>query len=389
MYAALPTKTIEMKIRSELYEMENRMETREKESKPNVYNTGRFTEETEIENCTGIIETGNYPEKPETDLNAKTQETANAPEIPEVSIQTENSEAENSEAKNSEAKNIKETPKVKNIIFIGRTESGESADESKESTVSATSEEKINTGELLSDMPERLKRNKAGKTSAVPVEKPVLRKTGPAQPRPRKMPAAGYTGKLRSGFTVNQEIYGTGIPAAATGQKAQKTQKTSMIKDLLYLLLKIATIALVFTLLLTFLFGVVRYQEPSMAPMIKDGDLVIFYRYTQSGYLPRDVIALDYEGNRMARRVVATAGDTVDITVSGLVINGALQQETEIYNKTEQYQDGISFPIVVPEGHVFVLSDHRTGATDSRIFGSVKIENTLGKVMAVIRRRNI
>jgi signal peptidase I len=162
-----------------------------------------------------------------------------------------------------------------------------------------------------------------------------------------------------------------------------------VLKDLLFLLLKIALIALTFLLLFTFLFGILRYQEPYMTPAIKDGDLVIFYRYTKVGYLPQDALALKLNGQTQVRRVVATAGDTVDITADGLKINGALQQETEIYQQTERYEEGVSFPLTVPEGEVFMLGDSRTGATDSRMYGCVKVEDTLGKVMAVIRRRSI
>ena len=158
-------------------------------------------------------------------------------------------------------------------------------------------------------------------------------------------------------------------------------------KDLVSLLLKAAVIAMAFVLLFTFLFGLIRYQEPSMDPAIKDGDLVIFYRYTKVGYLPQDVIVLERNGKMQVRRVVATAGDVVDITENGLSINGSIQQETGIYQKTERYVDGVDFPLTVLDGQVFVLGDSRGGATDSRIYGSVEIKDTLGKVIAVIRRR--
>ena len=177
--------------------------------------------------------------------------------------------------------------------------------------------------------------------------------------------------------------------AVAGREKKSMPRKSSVWKDTLFLLAKIAVILLVFVALSTFLFGLERYKEPSMAPAIKDGDLVIFYRYTKVGYLPQDTIMLEHEGQKQARRVVAIAGDVVDITEYGLVINGALQQEPEIFQKTERYAEGISFPMTVPEGQVFVLGDSRSGATDSRIYGSVYIEDTLGKVMAIIRRRSI
>jgi signal peptidase I len=160
-------------------------------------------------------------------------------------------------------------------------------------------------------------------------------------------------------------------------------------KDLSRLAAKVACIALAFTLLFTFLFGLIRCREPSMAPAVKDGDLVLFYRYTKSGYLPQDALVLRQGGRSQVRRVVATAGDTVDITEDGLVVNGALQQEPGIYQKTERYQEGVDFPLTVPEGQVFVLGDSREGAADSRLYGCVKIKDTLGKVTAVIRRRSI
>jgi len=161
-------------------------------------------------------------------------------------------------------------------------------------------------------------------------------------------------------------------------------------KDLVFLLVKIGVIVLIFVLLSTFLYGIVRYYEPSMSPTVKDGDIVVFNRYIhEEGYHPREVIALVYDGETQIRRVVATAGDIVDINEDGLVINGALQQEPEIYSPTERYADGVSFPLTVPERHVFVLGDSRTNATDSRIYGCVSIGDTLGKVMTVIRSRGI
>ena len=187
------------------------------------------------------------------------------------------------------------------------------------------------------------------------------------------------------------------VKAGTANEKARKSQEmpekkpqaVPLWKELLFLVLKIAVILLIFAALFTFFFGLARYAEPSMYPAIKDGDLVIYHRYTKYGYLPQDTIILKHNGQIQARRVVATAGDVVDINEDGLAINGAMQQEMGIYQKTERYAEGVSFPLTVPEGFVFVLADSRSGATDSRIYGPVEIDDTLGKIMAVIRRRSI
>ena len=173
------------------------------------------------------------------------------------------------------------------------------------------------------------------------------------------------------------------------GEMTDRPQLKPVWKDLLFLLLKIGVIALAFVLLFTFLFGLARIQDPSMSPSIKDGDLVVFYRHAKSGYQPGDPIVLEKNGQKQVKRVVAVAGDTVDISDDGLVINGALQYEPDIYQHTERYQEGVALPLTVPEGEVFLLGDSRENSTDSRIYGAVKTEDTLGKATIVIRRRNI
>ncbi|SET88256.1 signal peptidase I [Lacrimispora sphenoides] len=162
----------------------------------------------------------------------------------------------------------------------------------------------------------------------------------------------------------------------------------SLGKEIVFLLAKIAAIILAFLLVFTFLFGLCRNSDASMVPSVKDGDLVMFYRLDKS-YVAQDTLVLEFKGKKQVRRVIATAGDTVDITEDGLLINGALQQEAEIYTPTQRYEDGVEFPLTVREGEVFVLGDSRENSTDSRIYGAVRVKDTLGKVMTILRRRNI
>ena len=170
----------------------------------------------------------------------------------------------------------------------------------------------------------------------------------------------------------------------------EKTKKVRPLwKELMIPLVKIASVALAFVLLFTFLFGIARVQDPSMDPSIKDGDMVIFYRHKGGAYESGDVIAFRKDGQIQVRRVIAVSGDTVDITGEGILINGALQSEIGIFRDTERYQEGIDFPLTVPERQIFVLGDNRTGATDSRIYGCVSVKDALGRVMTIIRRRSI
>jgi len=162
----------------------------------------------------------------------------------------------------------------------------------------------------------------------------------------------------------------------------------SVWRELGALLIKIAVIAIAFALIFTFFYGFHRNTDPDMAPMVKTGDLVLFYRL-DTDYAVGDLLLLDFQGHRQVRRVVARAGDTVDIIDGHLVINGAMQQEPEIAGETHQYETGVAFPLTVGPDQVFVLGDAREHATDSRIYGPVDTGDTLGTVITVIRRRNL
>ena len=69
----------------------------------------------------------------------------------------------------------------------------------------------------------------------------------------------------------------------------------------------------------------------------------------------------------------------MDITEDGLLVNGSPQQEPGIYEETKRYAEGMDFPVTLQDGEVFVLGDAREDATDSRVYGTVRVEDTLGK----------
>lgn len=160
----------------------------------------------------------------------------------------------------------------------------------------------------------------------------------------------------------------------------------SVWRELLLLLAKIMAIIVVFALIFTVVFGMTRYPDASMNPAIREGDLVMFYRFNKD-YVADDVIALSYEGDVQMRRVIAVAGDEVDIREGNLYINGAQQSEGKIYEETPRFDTGVEFPLKLKKGQVFVLGDSRETAVDSRMYGAVNAEDTLGRVMTVIRRR--
>lgn len=114
----------------------------------------------------------------------------------------------------------------------------------------------------------------------------------------------------------------------------------------------------------------------------------MYYRLDKN-FISGDVAIFQNDGNDTAGRVVAVAGDQVDITEDGLLINGALQVSEDIYYDTTQFKDKVNFPLTVGDNQVFVLGDNRPQAADSRIFGCIYLKDIKGKAIAVIRTRGL
>ena len=173
----------------------------------------------------------------------------------------------------------------------------------------------------------------------------------------------------------------------ASSAKAQ-TKPRTVFYDLGMLGLKIGAIILIGVVLFTFVYGLHYNLDSSMDPLVRDGDIVLFYRWDKD-YIVGDLAVFSIDGETQVRRVVAREGDTVDITEQGLMINGALQLERSIFQETYRWEEGVSFPLTVGADEVFVLGDAREGATDSRIYGPVNIHNTKGTAITLLRRRGL
>lgn len=122
-----------------------------------------------------------------------------------------------------------------------------------------------------------------------------------------------------------------------------------------------------------------RVDSGSMAPTLGAGDLVVVDRADPDVALG-DVVTAESpdDGTLLVKRVVGMGGDTVGIEDGVLVVDGAAVCEPAI---DPALIDGSWFgPVTVPEGHVFLLGDHRDGSIDSRLFGTVPLSAVSGEV---------
>ena len=114
----------------------------------------------------------------------------------------------------------------------------------------------------------------------------------------------------------------------------------------------------------------------------KAGDIVVIHDVTAKPYdLP------------IVKRVIATAGQTVDIKFSydnwTLIVDGKIVDESayRFVNEREPLlRAEYNFPITVPEGEIFVLGDNRNGSADSRQreIGTIDTRCVVGRAIARI-----
>ena len=183
-----------------------------------------------------------------------------------------------------------------------------------------------------------------------------------------------------------------GQPRSDEQLKKKLRRSERSVRDYQYFLLRLIILLLLLWVLFFKLIGVIRMPTGDMYPRIDAGDLVMFYRL-DTNPSEQDVVALrrtvpTLSGEQtMVLRVVAVAGDTVEVTETGfLKINGNVMDERNIFYPTPRYENYVEYPLTLEEGECFALADSRNGGTDSRFFGPVLNSEILGTVITIVRR---
>lgn len=130
----------------------------------------------------------------------------------------------------------------------------------------------------------------------------------------------------------------------------------------------------------TVLLPVMQIDGNSMSPTLKDGEIVISFKNAK--ITKGDIVSFYYNNKILIKRVVAMAGETVDIDGDGKVyVDNYLLEEPYLTEQALGKCD-ITLPCKVPEGSIFVLGDHRSMSVDSRSadIGCISEEQVVSKV---------
>jgi signal peptidase I len=131
---------------------------------------------------------------------------------------------------------------------------------------------------------------------------------------------------------------------------------------------------------------------PSMEPGLRTGELVLVNQLAYRFGSPKrgDVVVLhppsDPSGRPFIKRIIALPGDVVTITTTSIIVDGVTLHEPYIYplGPDEIENTSVLDRQKIGPNEFFVLGDHRTNSTDSRVFGGVPRQNIVGRAEFVM-----
>ena len=134
-----------------------------------------------------------------------------------------------------------------------------------------------------------------------------------------------------------------------------------------------------------FIFTTVMVEGKSMMPTLKPGDACVVNCWLPRfrGYHRGDIVVIrdPVKEELIAKRIIALAGDRVQLRGGRVYVNGQLSTESYLDAGTQTYSRQLRDRVItVGANSYFVMGDNRAESEDSRYFGDIDREDLIGLI---------
>jgi len=135
-----------------------------------------------------------------------------------------------------------------------------------------------------------------------------------------------------------------------------------------------------------FVVQVTEVRQRSMEPTLFQSNRVLVSKVDYRLDHPRagDIVVFNPTTDAsipFVKRIVAVAGDRVELRDGQLFVNDAPAKYAEARGVTAAQSPQVKYPFTVPPDNFFALGDNREASSDSRSFGAQPYERIIGKVI--------
>ena len=178
--------------------------------------------------------------------------------------------------------------------------------------------------------------------------------------------------------------FGTAVDAAFRRPNLGKHQRDGFLKWTLITVFFLSTVTGFSHSALVMGFDRVSMAVPVMEPEILKGDQLLVDTWAYKSERPQsgDIVVHSFMGQKglFLNRIIAVAGDTIEISDGKVFINGIFKQEEYVnpVNATREESRALR-PVIIPKDQYFVMGDNRDKSFgDSRFNGPIQLTDVRG-----------
>lgn len=151
-------------------------------------------------------------------------------------------------------------------------------------------------------------------------------------------------------------------------------------------ILEYVIIIVVVILFRHFLYSPIRVSGSSMEPTLYDADIMILNKigYKINGLKRFDVVVVNYDNEKIIKRVIGLPGEHIEYKDDVLYVNGKIIKEDYDRKITSDFSLEDLGEKIIPEDKYLVLGDNRPISKDSRIIGLVDKKDIEGYTSFVL-----